>query len=216
MRNAYTALLPICLLSFHANAYDIGTHARITFNAVQQSTIASSATLPSHGLMGGATTMVGKLYFDISAMSTQPSVVRSVYQFDTDNMVPLKLQDGKPDPNVSQYIFGWLMQGAIREDDGDFALGINNPHDDPLGPFNRFCNHFYDPVNNVKLSSVVCATDDLTSSPMWALGVREITVPAGGLVAPMPMSPANQRLTRGGAITSPCSTPARRCGVRLR
>jgi hypothetical protein len=74
---------------------------------------------------------------------------------------------------------GWLMSGAIREDDSGYFTGLFSshvlanepePHDDPWGNFNRFCNHFFDPVNNNAYSGA-CPPLILQSAPAWALGV---------------------------------------------
>ena len=73
-----------------------------------------------------------------------------------------------------------MMRGAIREDDGSKLLKPGNPHD--VDNFNRFCNHFYDPKNNVKMSFALCTGDDLTSSPAWAAGV---SASMGGIARPL-------------------------------
>lgn len=74
---------------------------------------------------------------------------------------------------------GWLMAGAVREDDsGRGAQWANRqlfnaqeePLDDPWGNFNRYCNHFFDPLYNRPLTAS-CFFDTFESAPVWALGV---------------------------------------------
>ncbi|MEP7208931.1 MAG: hypothetical protein ABI920_18510 [Casimicrobiaceae bacterium] len=72
------------------------------------------------------------------------------------------------------------MRGAIREDDGGRLVGQvfadeAQPLDDPYGNFNRFCNHFFDPLNNQRLTDPraagVCVTQDtFATAPVWASG----------------------------------------------
>ncbi len=63
---------------------------------------------------------------------------------------------------------GWLMLGAIREDDVPFDAGAleNNPQDEPNGPFIRVRNHFFDPYNDRGLNSALAAG---FSAPDWGL-----------------------------------------------
>ncbi len=46
---------------------------------------------------------------------------------------------------------GWLIRGAIREDD-DSAASDPSPKEDPNGDFHRVFSHFHDPVNNLGLT----------------------------------------------------------------
>ncbi|WP_132973198.1 hypothetical protein [Thiogranum longum] len=69
-------------------------------------------------------------------------------------------------------ILGWLMRGAIREDDFTpkiFPCGLeaDNPQDDPYGNIDRPINHFFDPVNNRELTIGV---DPRETAVNWALG----------------------------------------------
>ncbi|HEX4333536.1 MAG TPA: hypothetical protein VH040_15465, partial [Usitatibacter sp.] len=77
---------------------------------------------------------------------------------------------------------GWLMRGAIREDDGAGAIAFfkNEPRDDPNpdGDLNRFCNHFLDPVvlrhtldGDTRALTEFCPTGLITKdASQWALG----------------------------------------------
>jgi hypothetical protein len=79
------------------------------------------------------------------------------------------------------------MRGAIREDDGDLTLVHESPHD--IEELNRFCNHFFDPKSNTKLTTIFCFGGDLTSSPAWAAGVASGT--KGAIARPLGLSPAD-------------------------
>jgi hypothetical protein len=94
----------------------------------------------------------------------------------------------------------WLARGAVREDDASsltVALSsLNGPTDvndyqqlDSGDNLNRFCNHFYDPINNRRmvvsyftdpLAAFGCNPHLFGSAPMWALGVTGVD--GGGAV----------------------------------
>ena len=71
-------------------------------------------------------------------------------------------------------IAGWLMLGAIREDDVPRDAGAveNTPQDDPQGPFIRVRNHFYDPYLDRALTFGVSAG---SKTPVWAVPGRNGT-----------------------------------------
>lgn len=80
------------------------------------------------------------------------------------------------------------MRGAVREDDGSDTAWAGSfitfhygkpaePYDDPNGNINRWCNHFYDPINKTALQLVYpfsCPNSGLSSGAAkaqdWALG----------------------------------------------
>jgi hypothetical protein len=68
-------------------------------------------------------------------------------------------------------IAGWLMLGAIREDDVTWDAGAleNTPQDDPQGPFIRVRNHFYDPFLDRALTFGVSVG---SKAPVWAVTGR--------------------------------------------
>ncbi|MBK6981855.1 MAG: hypothetical protein IPH30_10425 [Betaproteobacteria bacterium] len=85
-------------------------------------------------------------------------------------------------------IAGWLMRGAIREDDGGEVVKskIGNPADDPFPPLiNRFCNHFLDPIAQRPIygrgfSSFCFWESPIFDSAQWTLGTLEpfVTTPS--------------------------------------
>ena len=95
-------------------------------------------------------------------------------------------------------ISGWLMRGAIREDDVMLGLADGQPQDDPYSPFIGFMrvfNHFYDPVNRQPLNKdgipagqITCAAGAILGgaggmaigcqpteiTPKWAIGSSDV------------------------------------------
>ncbi len=71
---------------------------------------------------------------------------------------------------------GWVMRGAIREDDGaeNVRLIVGNPADDPFPPLiNRFCNHFFDPLASAGgrgLTKFCFGEGTIFDSAQWSLG----------------------------------------------
>lgn len=54
----------------------------------------------------------------------------------------------------TQTITGWVMRGAVREDDNTLETPlINVPDNDPAPVFNRVFGHFFDPANNKGLTT---------------------------------------------------------------
>src|SRR5205085_4392195 len=64
---------------------------------------------------------------------------------------------------------GWLMLGAVREDDVPYDSGAieNNPQEDPQGSIIRVFHHFYDPYNDQALT--IGDTAFGVPAPEWAL-----------------------------------------------
>jgi hypothetical protein len=92
---------------------------------------------------------------------------------------------------------GWLMRGAIREDDNDGALFlpiINIPliwfdgddrDDDPYGPMVRAVKHFYDPIRNLQYPyKKECERYTCARSIDWAMGTINPLIPASNLPNP--------------------------------
>ena len=85
----------------------------------------------------------------------------------------------------------WIMRGAIRENDTSATLSVlktGSPRDDPDGNINRFCNHFFDPVN-VRALSKFCFNSTLDMSPNWAIGTTDPFATPGQsrIVLPQPL-----------------------------
>ncbi|MFS8084442.1 MAG: hypothetical protein ACMG6H_02345 [Acidobacteriota bacterium] len=172
------ALLALIAHAVPTHAYELATHARLTYNALLQSVTHADPEFPYRlGLSGGWHTDLGSAYID--SRFGIPSL-RSAWRFDFD-------QDKMPRRDISGYAVdeyrttpqGWLMAGAVREDDSGRGAQWGNqvvfnaeqePLDDPWGNFNRYCNHFFDPLYNRPLTAS-CFSDTFATAPIWALGV---------------------------------------------
>ena len=163
-----------------ASAYELATHARVTLAAFYQSILAQDvAAFQRLGLEAGGNSVLGDMYFDVFG-STERARIAFPYDSNQDKMPGVQ-----NDFQIPFRVIGWLMRGAVREDDsGAHAEAVNRwifraepePLDDPYGNFNRWCNHFFDPYNNRQLTvggvaGAVCSGDTFASAPIWATGV---------------------------------------------
>jgi Tol biopolymer transport system component len=149
-----------------ANAYELATHARLTQAAFLRSVLSDKQFLQGLGIDASLSNQFGEYYYDVSGSS---AITRAQDDFEKFRM---------PDNGVDFLkVNGWLMRGAIREDD---AEGESNPQDDPYNPhLKRPLHHFFDPAFNRPLS-VTCLTLDCLSAldpdvhkaPDWATGSR--------------------------------------------
>jgi hypothetical protein len=184
---AITSLLGITCTIHAAFAYEIGTHARLTYEAYARSVLAAPGKLSQLGVPD-VYLIFGDRYVEFDAVGG-PSSVRRRYTFEDDfiarsrisvTQAPTQQQSGAYRP------VGWMMAGAVREDDGTAFLGrpetpgIDNPLN---GGLNRFCNHFYDPTKGGNLAASafsdwpydrVCdAITAYQSAPAWALALKD-------------------------------------------
>jgi hypothetical protein len=155
-------ILPL-LFSFtgHVDAFEVGTHAAITQAAFQKSVLADSEFLQQLGLTDDANPF-GETYLDVSGTN-----IASRYA----NAYELKYMKGAQPLSIS----GWLMRGAIREDDLGAVLSNpigDDPHDDPYGSIFRVFNHFYDPIFNRALTTYAGVLGQ--KAPDWALGSSDV------------------------------------------
>jgi len=174
------AAIAVNVVAAPALAYELATHARLTHRGYVQSSLnMNDSTRGALALPKGSYTMLGEYYcvFD----STGQCRTRKLADFDWNRDKFPEFSDVKEDI-VRQLPVGWMMRGAVREDDGGRIAGWfpeqPNPDDDPDNTFvnklNRFCNHFLDPIANRPLmgdlSTLLCDGDNLASAPVWALG----------------------------------------------
>lgn len=154
-------------------SYELATHARITQHAMEQSRIVQVPTLLVNlGFAEGAATVLGESYYDVTASTVQS---RHTWPFDFDRD---KMPGVSDDAKLPLRIAGWLMRGAVREDDSGLFAGVvvpsfsfeeTEPHDDPYNNFNRFCNHFFDPLHDRPLTAY-CFNEHVEEAPVWAIG----------------------------------------------
>ncbi len=164
-----------CYLLFFISAstfgYELGTHAQLTQQAYFQSVLNSDISLfEDLGISNPIEAKpFGENYLDITGIRIEE---RKGYVFSKEHMPK----------NVEPFsIQGWLMRGAIREDDlGSidvllpplwipFQITVGtDPHDDPYGPIFRVFNHFYDPINDAPLNGFPLIGN--SKAPDWAIG----------------------------------------------
>ena len=155
---------------------------------------------------------LGTTYYEVSGNTVTPRTAKLFDQVNT----PLGVFFNNPEierwefsrfnnQKLPYFPVDWLARGAVREDDQDAVLvtatnprtaflGFNiwrgdlNAYDqlDANPNRNRFCNHFYDPVNDgalvlpAPLSWAACGSGQvLGSSIAWSLG-RDPAQPNGG------------------------------------
>ena len=161
-------------------AYELATHARMTYAALQRSQLyADPLGIFNLGISKGWRTDLGDTYLDSDVVQVE---IRQVWEFDydQDKMPARDTANLKPD-EYRNLPHGWLMSGAIREDDADWSTQFANtkvfnaqqePHDDPWGNINRFCNHFFDPYRNSAFTGICGMNEASVIAPIWAIGVH--------------------------------------------
>lgn len=173
MKRTYFLLIAASLCSGSASfAYEIGTHAKITQQAYVLSTLQTSDKLKQLGLLD-LTGIVGKEFTEFTGAQEQ---TRRQFQFERNvmfNAIFERKNEALGYPVFPYRPVGWLVTGAIREDDGSVVYGLPRVAagpstfadiylqeainevlalDTPMGGhFNRFCNHFYDPTKGGSL-----------------------------------------------------------------
>ena len=166
----YARILATFLVPFYsvsAEAYELGTHGQLTYHASLRSVLAKDQSLlKSLGLFGlSADEPFGNAYYDIAG-----SQVRTRFAN------PFESSEGRmPDGARPLSIEGWLLRGAIREDDLGFLFGNPygaDPHDDPDGPIWRVMHHFYDPARDRPLT--IFATTKEQRDRYWATTFRAL------------------------------------------
>jgi hypothetical protein len=148
----------VLLMPLNGFAYEQTTHAALTREAILQSTV-SPATPDVLQRLGISDRQIalGDAYLDLA----DDGVIRSRSNAPSGRQYPLEFGKSKIVDANRQASFrpgldsvaGWLMLGAVREDDVKYDDGAleNNPQDDP-SPANRVLNHFYDPFNDQQLN----------------------------------------------------------------
>jgi len=91
-----------------AIGYELGTHARITLNALQQSNLEATAKLTQMGFSDDINQAFRNVYFDISGAPSNAARVRYSGPFDFSNA---RMPGVSQDPKLPTYLQGWLMQG---------------------------------------------------------------------------------------------------------
>lgn len=154
--------LAVCLQLTPADAYELATHGVLTEKAYKRSALNTDPQLlKSLGIDSSKANVFGEAYYDISGNDVTQ---RTQYDFEKGKMP----DEGRDFLTVK----GWLMRGAIREDD---AYREDNPQDD-RDPANaklrRPLHHFFDPVNNrpLTVAGIGLLDPDVHTAPAWGLG----------------------------------------------
>jgi hypothetical protein len=163
----------VCI-ALSARAYEQITHAAMTREAAMQSEL-NPLTSDVYQRLGIADKQASLINYYINISNTayvirsnDPDGAKDVAGF---GATKINLANNhavfKP---VLNSILGWLMLGAIREDDVPYDAGAaeNNPQDEPGGPIPRVLNHFYDPYNDQPLT--VSGSSVGSKAVDWALG----------------------------------------------
>src|SRR3989344_2277735 len=170
-------VIAVAMFSMHyaADAYELGTHARITYKAYEQSVLKKDSQLIKNlGIdLSDPDNPFGTQYYDISDSDIRE---RDITSFEDGYMNDRK----NPNPVIPigtdpRSLPGWLLRGAIREDD---VLQPDNgqPVDDPYNTGNvlldnRVLNHFYDPVHDWPLTVIGPLGK---KAPNWAIGAENV------------------------------------------
>ena len=161
--------------------YELATHARLTLEAFNQSLLQTDPSrLQELGIPSLKYTELGKRYFDVRANAAEIRVAK-LFDYDLGKMPGVEGATG--DIKIPIRVDGWLMRGAVREDDSGYAVGVytaivnrseSEPEDDPYLNFNRWCNHFFDPLTYSRLTDPnaipFCLLETYASAPVWASG----------------------------------------------
>jgi hypothetical protein len=148
-----------------ADAYEIETHAIVTQRAHEISMLATDSELLRELGIVDRSNAFGVLYNDMNI---------TFDEVETRASTPFEQRIVRAQGIAPLSVGGWLMQGAIREDD---AAGEDNPQDDPY-PANRSLrrplNHFYDPVFDRPLTVAGVNVLDSRKAPDWAIGALDV------------------------------------------
>lgn len=164
--------MSICLVQANSliHAYEVETHGFLTYQAYLSSALVTDSTLLS---VLGIEELYGQLGSDYYDMILEPNTPE-VKQRKTYNYEKTKIEKSLALASEVGAISGWMMQGAIREDDVHSftpdCITADNPQDDEYAdPPHRPGSHFYDPVNNTALNPVPFWVD-VKKSPDWGSG----------------------------------------------
>lgn len=164
----FALLLLACFCAQTTSAYELTTHGAMTNEAYRRSTLSNLSFIRMLGIDDTVADPFDARYYDVSGGNVYSREVFGDYE----GRIIRKV--GVPPLSIP----GWLMRGAIREDDLGYILGVSSgadPHDDPYGSFFRVFNHFYDPIFNRPLTVGIGFGE---TAPNWGLGTRDALVAA--------------------------------------
>jgi hypothetical protein len=152
-----------------AIGYEFSTHAAITREGFYEwlADPANADVLDRLGVVAKKDAL-GSVYIDMAAGSVE-RLASPETPPDFAERIMSGANFGLANAPAFESIGGWLMLGAIREDDVPFDPGSlhNTPQDEPGGPFIRVQNHFFDPFFDRPFS--VLLTEQGSRAPDWAV-----------------------------------------------
>jgi hypothetical protein len=161
MMTKHSSLLALTLIFFvyTACAFELTTHTAMTAAAIKQSKIGGnpneSAVIKRLGLYDREY-VVGTRYIDFAQITPRAAT-------DFENRIMEEVRRAIPSIPQPHTIPGWIIRGAIREDDNVLGTPDGTPAgDEPGGVFSRVYGHFFDPQND----------RGLTVSPLSPFGAR--------------------------------------------
>lgn len=182
----FLLLLLIGVYSRTANGYELATHGHLSYEAYRRSVLVDARFVKELGIANGKNPF-GTVYYDRSG-DTVTERSRQLFEQDRGRMPP-----GTEPLSIE----GWLMRGAIREDD---SPGEDNPSDDPEGEIVRVFRHFYDPSHDRPLNLKGAPLPGAEKAPDWAIGTKdafkEPNVPQNGRRNHFTMFDAREALYR--------------------
>ena len=151
LKKSVIFLLAASLIPSFSYGYEVSTHAAMTFKTYGKSTLPNA--LSRLGFSGDSD--LSSIYFDVAPDGTVEARLNNPIErgikigkkdFTEEKFNLSNARVGSGAPSIQSPV-GWMMVGAIREDDVPYSPGSddNPPQDDPQGNIYRLFNHFYDP-----------------------------------------------------------------------
>jgi hypothetical protein len=153
-------------------AYEVETHGFLTYQAYQASALVTDSNLLLVLSIENIYDQLGSDYYDMILEPNTPDVK----QRNINDYEKKKIEKSLGLASEVGAISGWMMQGAIREDDVPSkwypdCVDADNPQDDPYpGVPYRPARHFYDPVANKGLDILL---GEFEKSPNWGTGTDD-------------------------------------------
>ena len=154
-RPAILLLSMTAIASGSASGFDTRTHAAMSTEAIAASALGrdtnASVVMRRLGLIDYSEPMssrfpsLGKMYIDLGTENT-PRYALAFEGAIMDEVRRAYLASLGVPHELS--LSGWLIRGAIREDDNRLETPKEKGGDEPGGVFNRVFGHFFDPVVN--------------------------------------------------------------------
>ena len=164
----------LVLLSSSAFAYEFGTHGVMTYKAWLRFSFDSPDALTNLGLVDNGNAFSTDGYFDVLG---QREELRFGKDFEKDLLTTLFKNNSNGLPKNEPFsVAGWLVRGAIREDDDSSSDDPSPKGDDPYGNMHRVFRHFFDPFFNAPLTTSLgdpCVIDrpaPCERAVDWAIG----------------------------------------------